>query len=299
MTNESEIKALFKLLDDPDQVVFDSVSSHIVSFGTGIIPSLETLWLEAENEIVQHRIESLIQQVSLTDIKKKFLAWENNTDTKESAGASSLYEAMTLLCQYIHPDLKNNVFDKTLKSIHRSCWLELNNYLTPLEEVHIVNSILYRMYKFRSEKDALKNPSTYYLCDVLDTKKGNQYSLSMLYLIITQMLDIPVYAFRVSNFVILGYINTLYHFDSTSPNTTNIQFFIEPTEGTILSKQDVESFIKKYNVQIEEDSFEPLTNKDFVYYFAQALSMAYQETKQEDRAADILSIIEHIIPNRR
>jgi len=40
MQENKEILALFNLIDDPDQEVFDSVSSRIVSYGRGIIPNL-------------------------------------------------------------------------------------------------------------------------------------------------------------------------------------------------------------------------------------------------------------------
>ena len=291
MNNDKEIKALFRLLDDPDETVYSSISDHIISLGTDIIPSLEEYWLDNQDEIVQHRIESLIQRVSLRDLQTKFVEWE-------SSSKNSLFEAMSLLCKYAHPSIQENKIEKTLKNIHRSCWLELNNYLTPLEEVHIVNSIVFSMYKFSADRNALKDPGTYYLCDVFETKKGNQYSLALLYLLVTQMLDIPVFAMKISNFVVLGYINNFYDFTGEGKDAkTATQFFIEPTEGTILSRQDVDSFIKKYDVKVDENSFKPLKNKEFVYYFAHALSSAYKETGANDKAEDIATIMESLLPD--
>lgn len=291
MSNLNEIKALFSLLDDPDESVYSSVSNHIIGLGTDIIPSLEEFWLDNEDEIVQHRIETLIQKVSLSDIKSKFVEWESNSK-------NSLFEAMTLLCKYAHPTVKENKLEKTLKNIHRSCWLELNNYLTPLEEVHIVNSIVFSMYKFSAERNALKDPNSYYLCDVFESRKGNQYSLALLYLLVTQMLDIPVFAMKISNFVVLGYVSNLFDFDSKEDDPkSKTQFFIEPTEGTILSRQDVDSFIKKYEVTVDENSFKPLKNKEFVYHFVNALSRSYREKGLEDKADDISSIIENLLPD--
>lgn len=292
MGNDNEIKALFRLLDDPDEMVFSSVSERIISFGTEIIPNLEEIWLDAENEMVQQRVESLIQKVSLTDIKEKFTVWETQS-------SSSLFEAMILLSRYIQPNLDENKLKNTLKSIHRSCWLELNNYLTPLEEIHIVNSILYSMYNLSAERKALKNSETYYLSNVLENRNGNQYSLALIYLMVTKMLDIPVFALKISNFVVLGYVNTLYDFTQIEESPTmNTQFFIEPTEGTILSKQDVDSFIKKYKVEINENSFKPLKNKEFVYHYTHALARSYQESGEHDKAADIRSIIAKLLPEQ-
>ncbi len=291
MEKDKEIIALFRLLDDPDEVVFTSVSKRIISLGTDIIPSLEEEWLSVDNEIVQQRIESLIQQVSLTDIKEKFSVWE-------AQSSSSLFEAMTLLSRYIEPNLNENKLKNTLKSMHRSCWLELNNYLTPLEEIHIVNSILYSMYNLSAERNALKDSNTYYLNNVLETRKGNQFSLALIYLMITKMLDIPVFALKISNFVVLGYVNTLYDFKQhDEAPTMNTQFFIEPTEGTILSKQDVDSFIKKYKVEVDENSFKPLKNKEFVYHYSYALARSYEENGEHQKAGDIRSILSRLMPD--
>lgn len=292
MRDTNEIKALFQLLDDPDEEVFGSVSKRIISLGTDIIPRLEEFWLNAENEIIQHRIETLISRVSLRDIKSKFVEWD-------ATAKNSLFEAMSLLCKYAHPEIKENKLEKTLKNIHRSCWLELNNYLTPLEEVHIVNSIIFSMYKFSSERNSLKDPDTYYLCDVFENKKGNQYSLAMLYLMVTQMLDIPVFVMKISNFVVLGYVNNLYNFGVDEDDAkAKTQFFIEPTEGTILSRQDVDSFIKKYEVEVDENSFKPLKNEEFVQYFTNALSQAYRNEGLIDKADDISSIFDDRTPNQ-
>jgi regulator of sirC expression with transglutaminase-like and TPR domain len=285
LSNEREIKALLQLLDDPDEAIYSVVSSKINELGPRVIPRLEEYWLDAENELIQGRIESLIQKVSLRDIREKLNAWEENP-------TASLFEAMVQISRYSQPNLDADKLKNTLKSIHRSCWLELNNYLTPLEEVHIVNSILYSMYSLSADRNSLKDSNSYFLSNVLTHRKGNQFSLALIYLLITKMLDIPVFALKISNFVILGYVNTLYDFDKglESP-ILSTQFFIEPTEGTILSKQDVDSFIKKYDVTLTENSFEPLKNIEFVQHYTNALAKSYEEAGETEKAEDIRSLI--------
>ncbi|MEI9933362.1 MAG: hypothetical protein WDM71_00550 [Ferruginibacter sp.] len=44
MVENKEITALFHLIDDPDQEVYNTISDKIISFGKGIIPNLENLW---------------------------------------------------------------------------------------------------------------------------------------------------------------------------------------------------------------------------------------------------------------
>ena len=57
METNKEISALFHLIDDPDEEVFDAVSQKIVDYGKPIIPNLEHLWETTPNEEIQLRIE--------------------------------------------------------------------------------------------------------------------------------------------------------------------------------------------------------------------------------------------------
>ena len=66
-----EINALIRLLDDPDSVVFDTVSSKIQEKGIDIIPELEKAWEIALNEKVQSRLENIIQRIQTVYVKEK------------------------------------------------------------------------------------------------------------------------------------------------------------------------------------------------------------------------------------
>lgn len=280
------------MLDDPDEMVFSTVSDKIISYGTAIVPKLEDFWEITESPEIQNRIETLIQRVNFTEVQRRLVSWDDSQ-------SSSLIDGVISLSRYMYPQLDEIEIHRTIKSIHSSCWLELNKYLTPLEEITIINSIIYNMYKFSAERNALKNPTTFYINEVLQRRSGNQYSMALLYQLIAKMLDIPIFAMKISSFVVLGYFDTLFDFrDISKPPEMKTQFFIEPTEGTILSQMDVDAFIKKYEVEIGEDSFKPLKNKDFLYYYLQSLQQAYVHCNNIEKAADISLLIEQVFPNR-
>src|SRR5260370_33454463 len=79
MQENKEIKALFHLIDDPDQDVFNSVSTRIVSYGRGIIPNLENLWENTISGEVQERIELLIHKLHYHDLTEDFTHWKNSS----------------------------------------------------------------------------------------------------------------------------------------------------------------------------------------------------------------------------
>ena len=95
MQENREISALFHLIDDPDQEVFDTVSEKIVSLGRAIIPNLENLWENTPNEEVQVRIESLIHKLHFRDLTIDFTQWKN--------GTSDLLQGALLVARYQFP----------------------------------------------------------------------------------------------------------------------------------------------------------------------------------------------------
>jgi len=77
MNNAKELKALFTLIDDPDEEVYTTVSEKIVGFGKAIIPNLENLWENTINESVQNRIEQLIHRLHFADLRTDFCDWRS------------------------------------------------------------------------------------------------------------------------------------------------------------------------------------------------------------------------------
>ena len=53
MWENKEIAALLRLIDDPDDEVFDTVSNKILNYGRAIIPNLESLWEHTEDQSLQ------------------------------------------------------------------------------------------------------------------------------------------------------------------------------------------------------------------------------------------------------
>lgn len=70
-----EIKALFTLIDDPDEEVFSTISNRLLDYGTPIIPDLENLWENTLEETTLERIEKMIYRLRLKDIQQQLRDW--------------------------------------------------------------------------------------------------------------------------------------------------------------------------------------------------------------------------------
>src|ERR1051325_11165080 len=98
MEESKEIKALFHLIDDPDEEVFDAVSQEIVDYGKPIIPNLEHLWETTPDENIQNRIELLIHRLHYRDLSEDLRQWS-------VSGHHDLMLGALLVAKFQYPDL--------------------------------------------------------------------------------------------------------------------------------------------------------------------------------------------------
>lgn len=286
MKNSNEIKALLHLLDDPDTEIYETVSKKIMHFGKEIIPNLEEFWENTTNNEVQERIEFIIHKVNFEAVYHDFEKWFN-------ANSPSLLVGSMHIAKFRFPDFSEQIIHKTIKSIYQSCWLELNNFLTPLEQIHIINSIFYSMYKFKGFDLDDNKPNHFFINEVIDSRHGNNYSLGIIYQILCEMLDIPVFMVHLPQHCLLAYFETVHDFFNIEKKPEKkIQFYIDPGNGTIYTQNDVNAYIKKYDFEIEEDTFQPLNNKDIICGTIESLSNVYEELKEIEKHEELSQLIE-------
>lgn len=280
MKDTKEIKALLHLLDDPDQEVFETISNKIMHYGKDIIPNLEDFWEHSSDSFTQERIENIIHKVNFNEVYSNFEQWFAKDKPLLIDGAISL-------CRYRFPDYHEEEVRKLIKSIYQSCWLELNNYLTPLEQVTIVNSIFYSMYKFKGYKDDQK-PSHFYLNEVAESRVGNNYSLGILYSILCEMLDIPVYMVALPQQCLLAYFDTIHDFFNIEAKPSyKIQFYLDPLNGTIFTQTDVNAYLKKYKFENITKYSLPLSNQKIISNCMQSLSELYEALGQFENSDEL------------
>jgi len=203
MIETKEISALLNLIDDPDEEVFNSVSSRIIYYGRGIIPNLENLWENTIREEVQERIEMIIHRLHYHDLITDLTNW------RDSAYHDLLFGAL-LVAKFQYPELQTSPVIQEIEKIRRNVWLELNSYLTPLEQANVMNSIVYNYYNLKGAEVSYTNPDAFFIHKVIQSKKGNTISNGILYLVLAELLDIPVKAINIPRQFVLAFFSSDY-----------------------------------------------------------------------------------------
>lgn len=273
MHETREINALFHLLDDPDQEVFDTVASKILLFGKEIIPNLEHLWETTIDESIQERIELLIHRVHYQDLQVAVRQWGRSESPELLQGA-------ILAARYQFPDLQSSQIMVEIERIKRNIWLELNNYLTPLEQVNVLNSMIYNYFGLKGEEISYLRKNQFFINQVMESKKGNPLTNGIIFQSLCAMLDLPVYAVNIPRQYILAYFDSFIDFDVPgSEDEARILFFVDPIQGQIYSHQDVETYLKRVSVPSIPAYYKPQSNQRIIQTLLEELSKCFQEDK--------------------
>lgn len=289
MQANKEIRALLQLIDDPDDEVFDTVANKLLGFGREIIPNLEQLWEVTADEGIQERIETLIHRVHFNDLQEEFLEWSNSKNPELLRGA-------ILVAKYQFPDLNIPSILTQFDQIRRNIWLELNNYLTPLEQVNVFNSILYNYYKLQGHELTEREPKYFFINQVLESKQGNSYSLGVLYLALCELLDIPIFAIDLPRQFVFAYIDTLHHFYRQDDDAVQqIQFYVDPLSGMVYTQKDVDTYLRKINYNDRDAYMSPLSSKRVIFKMLEELALCYRYKREEAKAEEIQSLMNLLI----
>jgi regulator of sirC expression with transglutaminase-like and TPR domain len=275
MMNKSEIAYLIKLLDDPDPEIFDHVEDRLMSYGDKIIGYLEQVWEESLDALLQERIENLVHKIQFNNVKEDLALWHQS-------GGFDLLRGILIINRYHYPDLDEQKIINEIESIKRDIWLQMMYESSPIERVKLINHIFYTIYGFSGNTTNHQDPQNSYLSQVMESKKGNQISLAIIYSIIAQKLDIPIYGVNLPQHFILAYL------DEEQQAENGILFYINVfNKGFIFGKKDIDQFLRQLKIQPEKLFYEPCSNTDILKRVLRNLISAYEKASDLDKVTEL------------
>ena len=280
MQKEAEINALFKLIDDPDEEVFNTIADRLLNYGTTIIPDLEHLWENTLDEATLERIEIMIYKLRLQDLKEAFVEWKSKPDP-------SLFEGALLVTKFQFPELAIDSLRHQMEKIRRNIWLELNNYLTPLEQANVIRNILFNYYQIKGVEVNYEKPEEFLIAAPLQSKKGNAIANTLLYAELCQQLEIQAQFINIPKQCIIAFYASDWDPEELVTNPQEfIQFYVEGTTGNAFSQKDLDQYMIRSNIEPKNSYYKPLSNvkiiKKHLLEFAKCFSSPTLQYKQKD-----------------
>jgi regulator of sirC expression with transglutaminase-like and TPR domain len=286
--NEKEVESLIKLLDDPDSEISRHVEDKLLSYGNDVIGYLENAWSQSLDTILQERIENLVHKIQFQNVKRELELWY-------MGGSFDLLQGMLIVNKYQYPDLDEQKIINQIEDIKRDIWMQMIYEMSAVEKVKLMNHIFYGAYGFSGNTTNHQDPQNSYLSQVLESKKGNQILLAVVYSIIAQKLDIPIYGVNLPQHFILAYVdeNPSEEFQ-TSQNVfeNSILFYINAfNNGAVFSKANLEQFLRQIKIEPQPDYFEACGNLSIIKRILRNLVVAYEKQKDSDKANEVKDIL--------
>jgi regulator of sirC expression with transglutaminase-like and TPR domain len=283
--NTKEIASLIKLLDDPDPEVAQHVEDKLLTYGQDVIEYLESAWEQSFDAILQERIENLVHKIQFSAIKTELQLWS-------MSGAFDLLQGVLIINRYQYPDLDEQKIINKIEAIKRDVWMQMMYDMSAIEKVKLINHVFYNLHGFSGNTTNHHDPENSYLNQVLERKKGNQISLSIIYSIIAQKLDIPVYGVNLPQHFILAYVDQAKEYDPDG----GILFYINTfNKGFIFYKRDVDAFLRQLQLQPEPQFYVPCSNTDIVIRILRNLISAYDKAGQTEKVNELNELLDILI----
>ncbi|MEB0263521.1 MULTISPECIES: transglutaminase-like domain-containing protein [unclassified Mucilaginibacter] len=282
MINPTEVNSLIRLLDDPDAEIFGHVHEKLLSYGTEAIDYLESAFEQAFDPIQQERIANLVHEIQFGTVKNDLKLWHQS-------GAFDLLQGILIINRYQYPDLDEQKVINQIEAIKRDVWIQMMNEASPVEQVKLMNHVFYSIHGFSGNTTNHRDPQNSYISQVLDIKRGNQISLAIIYAIIAQKLDIPIYGVNLPQHFILAYLDE----SRDSEFEGGILFYINAfNKGFIFGRRDVDMFLKQLNLKFDKQFYEPCSNSDIIKRVIRNLISAYEHLGSSEKVDELNELLQ-------
>ncbi|MBN1253281.1 MAG: transglutaminase family protein [Bacteroidales bacterium] len=291
--NVPELKAMLKLIDDPDNVVFDAVREKLLEWGVIAVKELKSnIEDNSENKLLIERTNAIVKEIEYTATLNSFKNWVVE-------GGEDLLKGVYLVAKYNTNDIDFYTISQKIEKIKRDAWLQMNENLTPLEQIKVLNHIIFNIHKFTRNTIDFYSPNNSFIDKVLDNRKGNPIALAIIYLMVGVRLGLPLYGVNLPKNFILAYVEELY--DSgleTDLENKIVSFYINPyNNGAVLTKREIDYFLKQQQIKSLDSFYTPCDNLTIVQRLVVNLIYSYEKLENHIKVHE-LKKFEEVFKNK-
>lgn len=286
MRDSKSIEALVRLIEDPDETIYGHVRDELMNCGSSVIPILESSWETDDYGLVfQSRIESLIHEIQFSEIKKDLQQWI-------SSPSKDLLTGALIISRYQYPNLIEDEIHQKIQAIRKDIWLELSDNQTAYEKVRIFNKVFYGKHGFAGNSKDYHSPLNSCINTVVQTRKGNPLSLCVLYSIIAQSLDMPIYGVNLPNHFVLTYLDEDRMISMIDPeNKYGNLFYINAfSKGGIFDADEIRAFLKGLEKTELREYFEPCSNSAILKRMLTNLINSFQQVGNLEKVNELTGL---------
>lgn len=278
---QTEFDTLISLLDDTDETVIAAVKAELDKSGDSIMPMLERAWQTCDNKQISKILADAISNIRINSICREAAAWRES-------GATDLLTGAALHNRILFPNVSIELLKNRIETIRKPIWTELNNHLTALEKVRIINHFMFNTNRFIVGDEL--TTQAHFLSTLLNTGKANISIVAVLYAIVAQSLELPVYCVTLPDRLTLCYADV----SETGEFENNVMFYIDVrSHGQAYGNSEITGLLHNLNIDPKPNYYKPCSNLKAIVYLLSLLAAHFERLKDErsHNCAQIIDIL--------
>jgi len=239
----AEHTALLRLLDDPSPSVRRALLARFAVLGPAAGSFLLAVSHGPDRPLARHAAKFL-EELGLDDPVADFRTFIRSLNYELETGA-------LLLARTVNPALDAGACCTHLDDLAARCRELIAEPASPREQCRIINRVLFHEASFRGDVEHYTDPRNSFLDQVLARRLGLPISLSIVYLLVAQRLELPLEPVGLPGHFIVGC------YADENP------FFIDPFDrGLFREPDEVFSFLRAHNVLPRPTDLMPTTVRE-------------------------------------
>jgi regulator of sirC expression with transglutaminase-like and TPR domain len=260
--DEKQRRALVSLLADDDPTVHKTVRQKLLSCGPIAAQWVREHGLSNDPILRRHALE-IIHYFSRQDADTQLLSFCLNQGED-----FDLEQGTLLLARTQYPEINIEAYSAVMDRLAGDLRERLDLSGDPVQILAAMSDFLFVEQKFAGDETNLHDPENSYLNRVLDRRKGNHITLSVVYLLLARRLRLPVAGIGLPGYFVCRY------------QSSRHEIYIDPfRKGRVLAKADCVKYVVQQQHRFDDGCLAPVSARRILLRICANLHQIYTHLK--------------------
>jgi regulator of sirC expression with transglutaminase-like and TPR domain len=270
-----ELMALISLLGDDDPKILSMVWGHLLKVSDKALPLLEAASEDPDPKI-RIRARYAVARIRLDLLERRF-----QTLALQDDAAFNLEEALCVMARIEYPRIRPSQIRRKLDNIADAIQPALLEAQSPREEILAINTHLFDKLNFTGNTNDYYDPDNNFINMVLKRRTGIPISLSAVYILIGERLNLPIRGVGLPGHFLAKY------------DTPQMEIYLDPfNRGRLLTKRDCAQILSKAGYYFKEDYISVATSRDIIIRMLRNLVISYSKRQEKTRIRRLTQYME-------
>ena len=262
---ESQIRALIRLLSDEDERIVRTISGKLITIGPPAVPLLQEA--EIEQPEMADRIASVLEEIHWGKVEDELVELSAIPDHGMNLEAGAF-----LIARHAYPALDVAYYRDKLDTMAQEVRARIGGRTSGEETVNALNRYVFAEQGFKGNTKNYYEAENSYLNCVMDRRVGIPISLSVLYLLIGQRLELPLFGIGMPGHFLVKYESERY------------KIFIDCFNGgALLTEKNCARFLNEAGYGFDDKYLQPIPVRAILSRMVKNLLAIYSKTNEHVR----------------